>query len=440
MNYEEAVEYILNIPKFTKKNPMVHIRVLMNKLGDPQNNMKVIHVAGTNGKGSVCSYIASVLQHADKSNAMFVSPHLIDINERFVINGKKVSNQTFTKAFNLVMTVVNEIMEEGMAHPTFFETLFAMAMVIFEQAKVEYAILETGIGGRLDATNMIDKPVLTIITTIGLDHTEILGDTVEKITKEKAGIIKVKVPLIFDGTNPNVCKVIEEIADRNQSIYYKLVNFYDFNSKDKEFCYEIQEFSNKNIDFLLKYGYYGCIRVLLGVIGVYQVKNASLAIRAVQVLNADIDDNIILKGIKSAKWPGRMELLMPKVYLDGAHNENGISEFIKTVKHFDKNRKVLLFSAVIEKDYRKMIENISKNLHFDAIVVTLLNNKRAIPVQALQSEFEQYADCKVYAIEDVKEAFNKLLHLKTEEGIAFCAGSLYLVGEIKEIVRRTDYD
>ncbi|OYP22036.1 tetrahydrofolate synthase, partial [Lachnotalea glycerini] len=223
MNYEEAVEYILNIPKFTKKNPMDNIKTLMKKLGNPEESMKVIHVAGTNGKGSVCAFLASILRQAGKTNAMFTSPHLIEINERFEINGKKVTNEVFTETFHIVINGVNQMIEEGYSHPTFFEFLFAMAMVIFKRAKVEYAILETGMGGRLDATNVIDKPVMTIITTIALDHMQILGDTIEEIAKEKAGIIKSNVVVVFDGTNEAASRVIEEIASKKRCKYYKLV-------------------------------------------------------------------------------------------------------------------------------------------------------------------------------------------------------------------------
>lgn len=441
MNYEEAVEYILNIPKFTKKNPMDNIRILMKELGNPQNNMKVIHIAGTNGKGSVCAFVSSVLGHAGKTNAMFTSPHLIEINERFVINGEKISNEVFTDAFNQVKHAIHTIEEKGYCHPTFFEMLFAMAMVIFVGAKVEYAILETGMGGRLDATNMVDKPILSIITTIGLDHIEVLGDTIEKIAKEKAGIIKSEVPLVFDGTNIESSKVIEAVAKNYNSKYYKLVDIQNQNiGNENEFYYEILEIRDKDIDFLFKYGYYGCIRVSLGVIGDYQVKNSALAIQAIKALDIGIDENTILEGIKSAKWPGRMELAIPGVYLDGAHNENGINEFIKIARHFDSYKKVLLFSAVIEKDYKLMIKDICDNLQFEAIVVTTVNNKRAVSYEILQAEFEKHAECKVYGIKEVSNAFDKVLSLKTREGIAFCVGSLYLVGEIKGIIRRLEHD
>ncbi|KAB1440746.1 MAG: bifunctional folylpolyglutamate synthase/dihydrofolate synthase [Candidatus Galacturonibacter soehngenii] len=442
MNYEEAVTYILNVPKFTKKNPVENIKALMTELNNPQRNTKVIHVAGTNGKGSVCAFIESILNESKKTNGMFTSPHLVKINERFRINGVVISDENFTDAFDQVIKAVDKIIKKGYSHPTFFEFLFAMSMVIFEKENVEFVILETGLGGRLDATNMIENPILTIITTVDLDHTEILGDTIEKIAFEKAGIIKPNVPVIFDGTNLEVNQIIEEVARKNEAKCYKLIDKENYTRiDDTNFWYELLEFNDKNIDFLFKYGYDGCIRVSLGMIGEYQVKNSSLAIKAVQLLEEEkFNERVILEGVKKATWPGRMEMLLPNVYLDGAHNENGIAEFIKTVKHFPNHKKVLLFSAVMEKSYTKMIQEICNELQFDQIVVTLLSNKRAVPLKVLQAEFEARTKSVVYAIDNVKEAFEKTLHLKTEEGIAFCVGSLYLVGEITEIVRRIEHD
>ncbi|WP_099468672.1 bifunctional folylpolyglutamate synthase/dihydrofolate synthase [Konateibacter massiliensis] len=441
LSYEQAVEYILSTPKFTKKNPVKNSKALLAELGNPQEKTKVIHIAGTNGKGSVCAFLGSIFKEAGRTYGMFTSPHLVEINERFRISGSMVSNEKFTAAFNRVMEAVEGIVDKGYQHPTFFELLFTMAMVIFEEEKVEYAIIETGIGGRTDATNAVESPVLTIITTIGLDHTEVLGDTIEKIAFEKAGIIKPGVPVIFDGTDETAARVIEETAEKNHCRFYKYIEKSTSDlSKEEEFYHEIIEFGYKNIDFLFKYGYYGYVRVSLTTIGTYQIKNASLAIRAIQVLDEGIRERAIVEGVRLTKWQGRMDMVMPKVYLDGAHNANGIAEFIKTVKHFKDSRKVLLFSAVIEKDYRQMIKEICEKLQFDAIVVTRLPSNRAIPLEILREEFEKSTGCNIYAIEDVREAFNQTLQLKGEDGVAFCAGSLYLVGEIIGIIRRIKHD
>ena len=196
MTYREAVTYIEETPKFTKKNTLENTRAILRCLGNPQDKMKILHVAGTNGKGSVCSFLASILKAAGKRTGLFTSPHLVEINERFVVDEEQVSNEAFLEAFHRVMECIGEIEREGYAHPTYFEILFLIGMVLFEQAGVEYLVMETGLGGRLDATNSVDHPIVTVITSISLDHTEYLGNTVAEIAGEKAGILKEGVPVV----------------------------------------------------------------------------------------------------------------------------------------------------------------------------------------------------------------------------------------------------
>ena len=210
MNYEEAVKYISDIPKFTKKNSLEHTKKFLLELNIDVNKMKVIHVAGTNGKGSVCAIISNVLVECKKRTGLFVSPHLVEMNERIRINNEQIDNEEFTNAFNRVKYAADRMCERGYSHPTFFEFLFLMGMWEFNKENVEYAVLETGLGGRLDATNSIDNPYLTIITSIGMDHMEYLGDTIDKIAGEKAGIIKTGVPVIYWGQDEKVSGVIEE--------------------------------------------------------------------------------------------------------------------------------------------------------------------------------------------------------------------------------------
>ena len=192
MNYTEAVEYVLSVPKFTTKNKLENTVELMERLGRPDRKMKIVHVAGTNGKGSVCAYLSSIFESAGKKVGLFTSPHLVKINERFQINNQPISDELFLKSYEKVWEVIQDMVKDGFYHPTYFEILFALCMVAFEREQVEYVILETGLGGRLDATNIVEHPIATILTSISLDHTEILGDTVEKIAWEKAGILKIK--------------------------------------------------------------------------------------------------------------------------------------------------------------------------------------------------------------------------------------------------------
>src|SRR5574344_437025 len=212
MTYDECVEYISEIPKFTKKNSLDHTRKLLDLLEINEQEYKIIHVAGTNGKGTVCALISNALVTCEKKTGLFISPHLVKINERIRINNDQIDDELFLDAFLQVKRAVDQLVEAGDAHPSFFEYLFLMAMYVYKKEKVEYIILETGLGGRLDATNVFRKPLLTVITSIGMDHMEYLGDTIDKIAQEKAGIIKKGVPVIFWGEDSKVAEVIQNRA------------------------------------------------------------------------------------------------------------------------------------------------------------------------------------------------------------------------------------
>ena len=211
--YEEAAAYIEEIPKFTTKNKLEHTRKCLDLLGSPDKKRKIIHVAGTNGKGSVCAFLSTMLEEGVYKCGLFTSPHLVKMNERIVLNGKQISDEDFCEVFEETMQAVRRMQDAGLEHPTFFEFLFAMAMKAYDRAGMEYIVLETGLGGRLDATSSVE-PVACVITSIGLDHMEYLGDTVEQIAGEKAGIIRPEVPVFFAQTAPGSDSVIEKTAEK----------------------------------------------------------------------------------------------------------------------------------------------------------------------------------------------------------------------------------
>lgn len=432
MTYEEAAAYIEETPKFTKKNTLENTRAILRHLGDPQEHMKILHVAGTNGKGSVCSFLASMLHAAGKHTGLFISPHLVDVNERFVIDEKQVSDEEFLNAFQIVMGCVEQIQKEGYAHPTYFEILFLIGMVIFEKAGVEYLVLETGLGGRLDATNSVAHPLVTVITSISLDHTEYLGDTVEAIAGEKAGIIKKNVPVVYDGENPVVAAVIEEQARKLHAPAFAI----------RKEMHKISSMTNKRIDFSINSGYYDYIELSISSVAEYQVKNAALAVTALKMLKQEKEftDIVIKQGIAHMRWQGRMETVLPQVIIDGAHNEAGVEEFVKTAKRLEADYPVtLLFAAVGDKDYRHMIETICRELRIESVIVTEVGGYRSVDAKEPAALFKEFGDAKVSAYPDVEEAFSAALKEKGD-GILFCVGSLYLVGSIKSILRRTAHD
>ncbi|MCD7819095.1 MAG: bifunctional folylpolyglutamate synthase/dihydrofolate synthase [Lachnospiraceae bacterium] len=426
MNYTEAIEYIENTPKFTKKNRPENTWKLIQRLGNPERKMKVIHVAGTNGKGSVCAFLASILISAGKSTGLFTSPHLVDITERFEVNGTPVSHDDFANAFTRVMQVTNEMIADGFAHPAYFELLFATGLLIFEEAGVEYLVLETGLGGRLDATNLVEHPIATVITSISLDHMEYLGNTVSQIAAEKAGIIKEGIPVIYDGRDPEAAEVI---AARAAAMHAPAYCYVDSMS-------QILGKTDKSIDFLLDSGYDEKIKVTVPYLAPYQVINSSLALIALRVIDPErcISTEKAAEGIAHTRWPGRMETVMPGVVLDGAHNADGIRAFICTLQSVQKDIS-LLFSAVADKEYEKMIQEICENVQLSSVVVTQVGGARVVPAERLAEVFRRYTDAPVTARENVKEAFETALRQRGE-GMLFCAGSLYLVGELKAILRR----
>lgn len=427
MTYQEAVDYIEETPKFTKKNSLDHTRAFLKRLGSPEDSMKILHVAGTNGKGSVCSFLASILHAAGKSTGLFTSPHLVDINERFVIDEKQVSDEAFLMAFQKVMDCVNEMKEEGYPHPTYFELLFLIGMVIFREAGVEYLVLETGLGGRLDATNSIAHPLVTVLTSISLDHTEYLGHTVAAIAGEKAGIIKEGVPVVYDAS----CKEAEEvILARAKEMHAPVYGI-------RPDMYKILGATEKSIDFSIDCGYYDGISLSITSVAEYQMKNAAEAVTAIRVMEGGdtFTDRIIRKGISEMRWQGRMETVLPGVIIDGGHNEAGVEEFVKTAKRLEKDFPVtLLFAAVGDKDYRHMIETICRELRLERVIVTEVGGYRSVNVKEPKGLFERFGQKEIKAIPDVKEAFEEALREKGD-GILFCVGSLYLVGSIKKILR-----
>ena len=434
MTYQEAVAYIDETPKFTKKNTLDHTRAFLKRLGDPQEKMKILHVAGTNGKGSVCSFLASMLKAGGKRTGLFTSPHLVKINERFVVDEKDVSDEEFLEAFHTVMDCVEEMKEEDYPHPTYFELLFLIGMKLFERAGVEYLVLETGLGGRLDATNSVAHPLVSVITSISLDHTEYLGDTVAAIAGEKAGIIKEGVPVVYDASCPESAEVIRRRAEELRAPAYPITPK----------MYKISKTTKKHIDFSIDSGYYDDIRLSISSVAEYQVKNAAEAVTAIRVIDREgaFTDEVIRKGVEEMRWQGRMETVLPGVIIDGAHNEAGVEEFVKTARRLEADYPVtLLFAAVGDKDYRHMIETICRELRLERVIVTEVGGYRSVDVKVPEELFRQFGAKKVTAIPDVEEAFDEALR-EQGDGILFCVGSLYLVGNIKSILetRRSAHD
>ena len=328
LNYNEAVAYIDETPKFTTKNSLEHTRECLRRLGNPQEAFRVIHVAGTNGKGSTCAFLTSMLREAGYSCGLFTSPHLIEINERFQINEVPVDNEIFLAAFHRVKEMADELVAQGSHHPTYFEMLFLMGMLIFKEAGVDYVTLETGLGGRLDATTSIENPMACVITSISMDHMEYLGNSLEEIASEKAGIIVPGVPVIFDGNHGAAAEVVRKKAQELGSPFYEVC----------EADCEILRNTRDGIDFSMKNGYYEKNIFSIPFVARYQVMNAALALKTMEVMREQFSFTTrqLQMGMAQTRWQGRMETVLPGVIVDGAHNEDGVFRFVETARYFQE--------------------------------------------------------------------------------------------------------
>ena len=416
---KKVEDYIYNIPKFSKKCSLDNTRELLKRLDNPALDKKIIHIAGTNGKGSVCSYLASILNASGYRVGTFTSPHLVRMNERIRIDGKEITNEAFVAGYSKVRVVSEEMVREGFCHPSFFEFLFGMAMDFFGKNDVDYIILETGLGGRLDATNAISSPTLCIITSIGLDHTDILGDTIEAIAKEKAGIIKPMVPVVFGDYNEISSRVIVEKADELNAPAYGCV---------KEHISEIVK-DDKYIDFSINNEYYDNVRFSIKSKGLYQTENAMLALTAAGVLGIKNIDNI-KKGLKNAVWEGRMQELEKNMILDGAHNEDGINRFIESVLQDDASKRYMIFSAVKDKHYEDMIKKLCDSKLFQGYILVPIQDERGLSVKTMEAEFLKHGEVELLPMENLSQGIFEACMLRDEGYTIYIAGSLYLAGEV----------
>ena len=422
---KKARDYLLGIPLWTKKkNTLDEVRHFLKELGNPDEQLRIIHVAGTNGKGSVCADLTAMLMEAGYHVGTFVSPHLTDVTERFLVDGVPVEEAGFSESFARVKAVTDRLTAEGYAHPTFFEFVFLMAMDLYGRRKPDFVVLETGLGGRLDTTNVIRHPLACVITSISLDHTQYLGDTVELIAAEKAGIIKPGIPVVYDNNDRAAGAVIAAAADRLGSAAYGLT----------------AEDSCRGVSFAAP----------------YQAMNAALAVKVLEILEIEgVNAEVCRKALASVHWTGRMQQVAPDVWVDGAHNPGGIRAFIQAVKAqnglavqekqsaqqpdqgeqnaADMHPQIqLLFAAVSDKDYHEMIRLLCTELSPERVTVVQLKSERGLQADALARQFEDAGCSHVTAFDSTKDALKHVLSEKKEGDHLYMVGSLYLIGEILE--------
>lgn len=428
-SYRAAVRYIETIPRFTKKHTLEHTKEFWKKLGNPAGDRKVIHVAGTNGKGSVCAYIQAILEKEGKKTGFFTSPHLVSVNERIQIDRRPVSDAEFYHVFEEVFDAAAEMEKEGLGHPSYFEFLYGMGMKAFSRTDAEYIILETGLGGRLDATNSFPTPDLTIITSVSLDHTDILGDTIERIAEEKAGIIKPGVPVFFDGGNREAAEVIKRTAEMQGAPCREITKN----------AFEIQEVTRKYIAFSRTNAYDKYISFKVPICGIYQVMNAEIAIQASEYLlrEEDIHKELWREAVSSIRWKGRMEEAGEHLIIDGAHNPGAVEAFAESIEALsgkDEELPVLLFSAVADKKYEQMIKCLCRRVPAKAYIVTEIEDDRKVSAEELGRIFRQYTKQKVIEKAKLEDALECAYKERGKTGYIYCLGSLYLAGMIEKLL------
>lgn len=425
--YQEAVDYLFSIPKFTSKSLPEQTRQFFEYLGTPGENRQIIHVAGTNGKGSVCTYIDALLSYKGLKTGVFTSPHLVSVCERFRIGKEYISEEEFLSVFCILCDKINEY---DQYHPTFFEFMFFMAMIWFERRQVSYIILETGLGGRLDATNVIKKPAMTVITHIGLDHVEYLGETMAEIAAEKAGIIKPGCPLVFTDTSDEVTGILKKRAEKCgiDAFYVEKADI------------DAVKIHEKFIDFCITYGYHSGVygrkcALRLPTCAFYQTQNAALAILSILHLGCiQISDEEIKEALKDTVWEGRLEEVSDDFFVDGAHNPDGIEAFLQTLARMNETDAVLIFGVNRDKDYAPMLRKLCDSGFFRCIILTGLNNKRTANPLELKKLITNCKDVNVLCTGHAREAL-LLARANCNHNRIYAVGSLYLVGEYKELIR-----
>ena len=428
MNYREALNYINDKEKFGSILGLNSIGRLLELLGNPQNGLKYIHIAGTNGKGSTATYISSCLISQGYKVGLFTSPYLERFNERIQISNIDIPDDTLGRITELVKEKSDIMVSEGRQHPTTFEIITAIAFCHFKEENTDYVVLEVGLGGRNDSTNVIRESLASVITTLDFDHIDVLGNSIGEIAYQKAGIIKNNGLVVSYPQEDEALKVLKEVCNE-KSAEFHLVN------TDNVLVHEENEFGSR---FDYKYKDIRLKDIKITMLGSYQIYNATIAITTLLMLRdkklLEIDDKSIYNGLLSAKWNGRLEVIRrnPTILIDGAHNLQGMQNLVKALKLFKYKQLILGTSILGDKDYNKMLATILPEA--DKVVVTEVNMPRRLDGEKLAELAKEYVG-EVYIEKDINKAADKALSLANEDDLVVFCGSLYLIGDIRTYLK-----
>ena len=403
-DFSALLKSLFNLQRLGIKLGLEHTFRLLDFIGNPQDDLTMIHVAGTNGKGSTCAMIASILHASGKNVGLYTSPHLIRFNERIRINGYPIPDKQIITFMKKVGPAIQEI------ESTFFETTTAMAFDYFKEQKVDVAVIETGLGGRLDSTNVI-KPKVTVISHISMDHMDILGKDIEKIANEKAGIIKNNVPLIIAEQTPKVKNILLKKAKDERAPVTELGTISNISA------------TTSGTTFQYKYDQY-----FTSLIGEHQALNAGLAIECINQFEPKLQNQMIHYGLRKVDWPARIQQLDDRLYYDVAHNEDGLAFFLKTIRSMFPDVPIIgLFCLKGDKELNSLTNNLSGQ--FSKLFVTTDQNRLLLSSQNLSEKLKNFG-IKNEPVGSVSSGINKLKALIKDAGVGVIFGSHYIAEEV----------
>lgn len=421
MNFDTAIEYIHNTLKFGSKLGLHNITSLLCRMGNPHMDLKFIHVAGTNGKGSTTAFISSILQAAGYRTGIFTSPYLVRFTERIRIGDEEISHEALGRITAFVKEKVDEMVSDGENHPTEFEIVTAIGFQFFKERACDIVVLEVGLGGRYDSTNVVEKPEVAAITTISYDHMDILGETLPKIAYEKAGIIKCGGDVVLYPQDEDVNTVIQEVCREKGAPLWRL---------------DLKQLIPGNYGIDGQAFDYGELKNLrIGLLGDHQICNAAMAVEVIRVLQGRgfvLSEEALRRGLASAKWPGRFEVVhqKPLFIIDGAHNDQGAGVLVHGLKKYFPGKKIhFIFGALRDKEISKILKKIQPLAH--TIITVTTNNTKAMNSGELLKYVNGYCHHTI-ASDTIREAIGQSLSIAGEDDVICAFGSLYYIGEIRE--------
>jgi dihydrofolate synthase/folylpolyglutamate synthase len=422
MEYKNALKYIYSLEKFGIRLGLDNVTKLLELLGNPHNSYKTIHVGGTNGKGSVVAMCSSILIEAGYRVGMYISPYLVNFGERIQVNGKYISRKELVDYFVKVKKQADYLEKKGI-QITYFEFVTAMAFLYFRDKKVDFAVIEVGMGGRLDATNVI-KPMVSVITNIGLEHTDYLGSTKIQIAGEKAGIIKENSILVTAEQDPKIKKIFRTVCIKRNTKYLSVMDNYSFYDYSIDLDWQQFKVRGKVENYAMK----------IGLLGKHQIINAMTVIAVIEeliLLGIVIRKKDILKGLEKAKWPGRLEIVNknPLVILDCAHNPHGMQTLVDFLKELRYARMILVLGISSDKDIPEIVKMIVP--FSDKLIITQAKYRGAEP-KILEKEARKYAK-GIVAIKDVRKAVKEALKSAKKGDVVIVTGSIFTVSEARMI-------